>query len=545
MLSDMREIDIIDSWLFWQALSRRTKMSEEKIIVIDFGGQYNQLVARRVRECNVYCEILSYKTPLSKIMAESPKGLILTGGPSSCYEEGAATCEKALFECGIPVLGLCYGAQLMQLVLGGKVERAAMREYGHTEISVDTTSPLFSDVPGETSCFMSHFDHITALASGFKTIGHTKNCPFAAVSDDERKLYGLQFHPEVLHTPYGKTMIKNFVRDICDTRGTWEMGAFSERTIKELRDRIGDKKVLLALSGGVDSSVLAALLSKAIGRQLTCVFVDHGLLRKNEGDEVEAVFGPKGSFDLNFVRVNAKDRFLKDLSGVTEPEQKRKIIGKDFIDVFEEEAKKIGAVDFLAQGTIYPDVVESGLGGESAVIKSHHNVGGLPEHVDFKELVEPLRNLFKDEVREVGRKLSIPEKLVSRQPFPGPGLGVRIMGEVTEEKVRIVQEADFIFREEIRKAVERLGERPAWMPDQYFAALTNVRSVGVMGDERTYDHAIALRAVITSDFMTAESSEIPYEILHTVMSRIINEVRGVNRVFYDLTSKPPGPIELE
>lgn len=545
MLSDIREIAIIDSWLFWQALSRRTKMSEEKIIVIDFGGQYNQLVARRVRECNVYCEILSYKTPLSKIMAESPKGLILTGGPSSCYEEGAATCEKALFECGIPVLGLCYGAQLMQLVLGGKVERAAMREYGHTEISVDTTSPLFSDVPGETSCFMSHFDHITALASGFKTIGHTKNCPFAAVSDDERKLYGLQFHPEVLHTPYGKAMIKNFVRDICDTRGTWEMGAFSERTIKELSDRIGDKKVLLALSGGVDSSVLAALLSKAIGKQLTCVFVDHGLLRKNEGDEVEAVFGPKGSFDLNFVRVNAKDRFLKDLSGVTEPEQKRKIIGKDFIDVFEEEAKKIGAVDFLAQGTIYPDVVESGLGGESAVIKSHHNVGGLPEHVDFKELVEPLRNLFKDEVREVGRKLSIPEKLVSRQPFPGPGLGVRIMGEVTEEKVRIVQEADFIFREEIRKAVERSGERPAWMPDQYFAALTNMRSVGVMGDERTYDHAIALRAVITSDFMTAESSEIPYEILHTVMSRIINEVRGVNRVFYDLTSKPPGTIEME
>ncbi len=545
MLSNIREIAIIDSWLFWQALSRRTKMSEEKIIVIDFGGQYNQLVARRVRECNVYCEILSYRTPLSKIMAESPKGLILTGGPSSCYEEGAATCERALFECGIPVLGLCYGAQLMQLVLGGKVERAAMREYGHTEISVDTTSPLFSDVPGETSCFMSHFDHITALASGFKTIGHTKNCPFAAVSDDERKLYGLQFHPEVLHTPYGKAMIKNFVRDICDTRGTWEMGAFSERTIKELRDRIGDKKVLLALSGGVDSSVLAALLSKAIGRQLTCVFVDHGLLRKNEGDEVEAVFGPKGSFDLNFVRVNAKDRFLKDLSGVTDPEQKRKIIGKDFIDVFEEEAKKIGAVDFLAQGTIYPDVVESGLGGESAVIKSHHNVGGLPEHVDFKELVEPLRNLFKDEVREVGRKLSIPKKLVSRQPFPGPGLGVRIMGEVTEEKVRIVQEADFIFREEISKAVERSDELPSWMPDQYFAALTNVRSVGVMGDERTYDHAIALRAVITSDFMTAESSEIPYEILHTVMSRIINEVRGVNRVFYDLTSKPPGTIELE
>ncbi len=520
-------------------------MSEEKIIVIDFGGQYNQLVARRVRECNVYCEIVSYKTPISKIMAQSPRGLILTGGPSSCYEEGAASCEKALFECGIPVLGLCYGAQLMQHVLGGKVERAAMREYGYTELSVDTLSPLFKDVPQETECFMSHFDHITALAEGFKTIAHTKNCPFAAVADDDRKLYGLQFHPEVLHTPYGKTMIKNFVRNICDTKGTWEMGAFVERTINSLRERIGEKKVLLALSGGVDSSVLAALLSRAVGKQLTCVFVDHGLLRKNEGDEVEAVFGPSGSFDLNFIRVDAKERFLRDLSGVTEPEQKRKIIGRDFIEVFEEEAKKIGTVDFFAQGTIYPDVVESGLGGESAVIKSHHNVGGLPDHVDFKELIEPLRNLFKDEVREVGRKLSIPEELVSRQPFPGPGLSVRIMGEVTEEKVRIVQDCDFIFRDEIRKAVEALEERPSWMPDQYFAALTNMRSVGVMGDERTYDNAIALRAVITSDFMTAESAEIPYEVLHTVMNRIINEVRGVNRVFYDLTSKPPGTIEME
>lgn len=520
-------------------------MSEEKIIVIDFGGQYNQLVARRVRECNVYCEIVSYKTPISKIMAQSPRGLILTGGPSSCYEEGAASCEKALFECGIPVLGLCYGAQLMQHVLGGKVERAVMREYGHTDISVDTASPLFKDVPQETECFMSHFDHITALALGFKTIAHTKNCPFAAVADDDRKLYGLQFHPEVLHTPYGKTMIKNFVRNICDTKGTWEMGAFVERTINSLRERIGEKKVLLALSGGVDSSVLAALLSRAVGKQLTCVFVDHGLLRKNEGDEVEAVFGPSGSFDLNFIRVDAKERFLRDLSGVTEPEQKRKIIGRDFIEVFEEEAKKIGTVDFFAQGTIYPDVVESGLGGESAVIKSHHNVGGLPDHVDFKELIEPLRNLFKDEVREVGRKLSIPEELVSRQPFPGPGLSVRIMGEVTEEKVRIVQDCDFIFRDEIRKAVEALEERPSWMPDQYFAALTNMRSVGVMGDERTYDNAIALRAVITSDFMTAESAEIPYPILHTVMNRIINEVRGVNRVFYDLTSKPPGTIEME
>ena len=323
------------------------------------------------------------------------------------------------------------------------------------------------------------------------------------------------------------------------------MGAFVERTINSLRERIGEKKVLLALSGGVDSSVLAALLSRAVGKQLTCVFVDHGLLRKNEGDEVEAVFGPSGSFDLNFIRVDAKERFLNDLSGVTEPEQKRKIIGRDFIEVFEEEAKKIGTVDFFAQGTIYPDVVESGLGGESAVIKSHHNVGGLPDHVDFKELIEPLRNLFKDEVREVGRKLSIPEELVSRQPFPGPGLSVRIMGEVTEEKVRVVQDCDFIFRDEIRKAVEALEERPSWMPDQYFAALTNMRSVGVMGDERTYDNAIALRAVITSDFMTAESAEIPYEVLHTVMNRIINEVRGVNRVFYDLTSKPPGTIEME
>jgi GMP synthase (glutamine-hydrolysing) len=542
--------------------------NQEKVIVIDFGGQYNQLVARRVRECNVYCEIFSYRTPIDEIKAMDPKGIILTGGPSSCYEDGAATCSPELFKLGIPVLGLCYGAQLMDYVLGGNVERAKEREYGHTDIHIDTSSPLLKDVPENTTCWMSHFDYISVPAPGFKAIATTRNCPYAAIANDEEKLYGLQFHPEVLHTPYGTQMIHNFVRGICGCAGDWEMGSFVDKTVGELREKIGDGKVLLALSGGVDSSVAAGLLSRAVGKQLTCVFVDHGLLRKDEGDQVEGVFGENGSFDLNFIRVNAQDRYYKKLAGVTEPERKRKIIGEEFIRVFEEEAKKIGAVDFLAQGTIYPDVVESGLGGESAVIKSHHNVGGLPDFVDFKEIVEPLRYLFKDEVREVGRKLGIPEYLVSRQPFPGPGLGIRIIGEVTGEKVKIVQDADAIYREEVDKAAKEAAIAsaandgiiidaenpdykvmrkyyPAWMPDQYFAALTNMRSVGVMGDERTYDYAVALRAVKTVDFMTAESAQIPFDVLQTVMSRIINEVRGVNRVFYDLTSKPPGTIEFE
>ena len=524
-------------------------MEKELVIVIDFGGQYNQLVARRVRECNVYCEIYSYRTDLEKIKAMNPKGIILTGGPSSCYEEGAATCSEDLFNIGVPVLGLCYGAQLMNHVLGGCVERAEAREYGKTDLTVDKTSRLFSDVTENTTCWMSHFDYIKNMAPGFRTIASTANCPVAACENVERGLYAIQFHPEVLHTPEGSKMLFNFVRNICDCCGDWRMDTFVEDSIRAIREKVGDGKVLLALSGGVDSSVAAGLLSRAIGKQLTCVFVDHGLLRKNEGDEVEAVFGPDGAFDLNFIRVNAQDRYYSKLAGVTEPESKRKIIGEEFIRVFEEEAKKIGSVDFLAQGTIYPDVVESGLGGESAVIKSHHNVGGLPDFVDFKEIIEPLRDLFKDEVRKAGLELGIPEKLVFRQPFPGPGLGIRIIGDVTAEKVKIVQDADAIYREEVDKAAEEYksanGVSPDWMPNQYFAALTNMRSVGVMGDERTYDYAVALRAVRTVDFMTAESAEIPFAVLQTVMSRIINEVRGVNRVFYDLTSKPPGTIEFE
>ena len=514
-------------------------MDREMVIVIDFGGQYNQLVARRVRECNVYCEIYSYKTDIEKIKAMNPKGIILTGGPNSCYEPGAPSCTDELFNLGIPVLGLCYGAQLMMHVLGGKVEKAPVREYGKSEVMVETSSPLFTDVTPNTICWMSHFDYISKVAPGFDICAHTADCPVAAAENRDKNLYAIQFHPEVLHTQDGTKMLSNFVRGVFGCSGDWKMDAFVENTIKEIRAKVGNGKVLLALSGGVDSSVAAGLLSRAIGKQLTCVFVDHGLLRKNEGDEVEQVFGPNGQFDLNFIRVNAQERYYSKLAGVTEPERKRKIIGEEFIRVFEEEAKKIGAVDFLAQGTIYPDVVESGLGGESAVIKSHHNVGGLPDYVDFKEIIEPLRNLFKDEVRKAGLELGIPEKLVFRQPFPGPGLGIRIIGEVTAEKVRIVQDADYIYREEIAKAgLDRsIG--------QYFAALTNMRSVGVMGDERTYDYAVALRAVNTVDFMTAEAAEIPFDVLQTVMSRIINEVRGVNRVFYDLTSKPPGTIEFE
>ncbi len=515
-------------------------MKRELVIVIDFGGQYNQLVARRVRECNVYCEIYSYKTDLEKIKEMNPKGIILTGGPNSCYEEGAPTCSKELFEMGIPVLGLCYGAQLMMHVLGGKVEKAEVSEYGKTEVLVDKTeSKLFKDVSEKTICWMSHTDYISQIAPGFEISAHTADCPVATAENVDKNLYAIQFHPEVLHTAEGTKMLSNFVLGVCGCAGDWKMDAFVENTIKEIREKVGDGKVLLALSGGVDSSVAAGLLSRAIGKQLTCVFVDHGLLRKDEGDEVEGVFGPNGQFDLNFIRVNAQQRYYDKLAGVTEPEAKRKIIGEEFIRIFEEEAKKIGAVDFLAQGTIYPDVVESGLGGESAVIKSHHNVGGLPDYVDFKEIIEPLRDLFKDEVRKAGLELGIPENLVFRQPFPGPGLGIRIIGEVTAEKVRIVQDADAIYREEIAKAgLDR-------DINQYFAALTNMRSVGVMGDFRTYDYAVALRAVKTIDFMTAEAAEIPYEVLNKVMNRIINEVKGVNRVFYDLTSKPPGTIEFE
>jgi len=510
--------------------------SKELILILDFGGQYNQLIARRVRECNVYSEVVPYNISIDKIKEKNPKGIIFTGGPASVYGESSPKCSKEIFELNIPILGICYGMQLMAHTLGGKVASATTREYGETIVNIDNTSPLFQEFGNQNIFLMSHTDYVESVPSGFKKIGYTTVCPNAAMENQEKRLYGIQFHPEVNNSVNGTQVIKNFLFNVCKCSGDWVMSSFVEDSIKSLKEKIGDKKALCALSGGVDSSVAAVLLSKAIGKNLTCIFVDHGLLRKNEGDEVEKVFTE--NYDLNFIRVNAKDRFLNKLASVTDPERKRKIIGEEFIRVFEAEAKKIGKVDFLVQGTIYPDVIESGL-GKSAVIKSHHNVGGLPDYVDFKEIIEPLRNLFKDEVRKTGLELGIPENLVYRQPFPGPGLAIRIIGDITDEKLSILKDADSIFREEIAKA--NLHKNI----NQYFAVLTNLKSVGVMGDERTYDYTVALRAVETTDFMTGVWSKIPYDVLEKVSSRIVNEVKHVNRVVYDITSKPPATIEWE
>ena len=511
-------------------------MSHQNVLILDFGGQYNQLIARRVRDLGVYCEILPFrKATVEKIQEYSPIGLIFTGGPNSVYAENAPKIDPQIFSLGIPVLGLCYGCQLIAHTLGGKVETAPSREFGKTVTHFDTTSPLFQDLPEQAVTWMSHVDYVDKLPEGFVSIAHTEHCPVAAMQNLERKIFGFQYHPEVEHTENGSKMLRNFLYNVCGANGDWSMKDYCNTAIAQVREKVGDGKVLLALSGGVDSSVVAKLLSKAIGSQLTCIFVDHGLMRKNEGDEIEAVFG---NGDINFVRVNAEDRFLSKLAGVSEPEKKRKIIGEEFIRVFEEEAKKIGKVDFLAQGTIYADVVESGT-GDAAVIKSHHNVGGLPDHVDFKEIIEPLRLLFKDEVRALGRELGLPDYLVNRQPFPGPGLAIRVIGEVTKEKLDILREADFIFRDEIAKAGLDKSIH------QYFAVLTDMRSVGVMGDFRTYDYTLALRGVTTSDFMTADWARIPYEVLDKVSVRIVNEVDHINRICYDITAKPPATIEWE
>ena len=510
-------------------------MENQKVLILDFGGQYNQLIARRVRECNVYCEVHPYDMPLEEIRAYNPIGIIFTGGPSSVYEEGAPRLSREIFELGIPILGICYGVQVMAYTLGGTVEPGKIREYGRKPVKFDTRCAIFDGLPEEAEALMSHNDTIYELPEGFQSAGVTDSCPVAAMFDEARHLYGMQFHPEVTLTENGTAMIRNFLYKVCGAVGDWNMKNFAESTIEAIRRKVGDGKVLLALSGGVDSSVVAALISRAVGKQLTCIFVDHGLMRKNEGDEIEAVFGDGR---VNFIRINAEDRFLARLAGVTDPERKRKIIGEEFIRVFEEEGKKIGSVDYLAQGTIYPDVIESG-SGNSAVIKSHHNVGGLPDYVDFKEIIEPLRLLFKDEVRALGAELGLPENIVWRQPFPGPGLGIRVLGELTKEKLDLLRDADAIFREELHLAgLDR-------EINQYFAVLTNMRSVGVMGDGRTYDYTIALRGVVTSDFMTAEWARIPYEVLDKVSRRIVNEVKHVNRIVYDITSKPPATIEWE
>ena len=513
-------------------------MSHQTVIVLDFGGQYNQLIARRVRECGVYCEVKPYTTPLADIRAMNPIGIIFTGGPNSVYDPKSPQVDPAIFTWGVPILGICYGCQLMAHNLGGRVTEAqddSAREYGKTETYFDSACKLFKGLPAQGITWMSHGDYMEKVPEGFALVAHSDACPNVAICDEGRGFYGVQYHPEVNHTEHGTDMIRNFLYEVCGAAGDWTMGDYKESSIKAIREKVGGGKVLLALSGGVDSSVAAALLAEAVGSQLTCVFVDHGLMRKNEGDEVEAAFK---KWDINFVRANAEDLFLGKLAGVTEPERKRKIIGEEFIRVFEAEAKKIGQVDYLVQGTIYPDVIESGT-GDAAVIKSHHNVGGLPDYVDFKEIIEPLRMLFKDEVRQLGRELGLPEYLVMRQPFPGPGLAIRVIGEITKEKLDTLRQADFIFRDEIAKAGEDKNL------NQYFAVLTNTRSVGVMGDGRTYDYTLALRAVTTSDFMTADWARIPYDVLDRISVRIVNEVQGINRICYDITSKPPATIEWE
>ena len=509
----------------------------KRVLILDFGGQYNLLIARRVRECGVYCEIKSFRLSMDEVRAFAPDALIFTGGPATVFDTGAPTVDPALFSLGVPVLGICYGMQLMMHLLGGVCRRALTREYGKTELRHTGASPLFAGVPETAVYWMSHGVEVERAAEGFDVIASSDGCRHAAVACPERKLYGVQFHPEVVHTQYGQRILQNFLYEICGFSKEWTMASYVDEAVAECRRRIGKGRVLLALSGGVDSSVAAALLQRAVGKQLTCIFVDHGLLRQNEGDDVERIMCRQ--FQVDVRRVNAQDQFLAKLAGVTEPERKRKIIGEEFIRVFEAEAKKLGKVEFFAQGTIYPDVVESGLGGESTVIKSHHNVGGLPEHVDFEDIIEPLRRLFKDEVRQLGLELGLPEHLVWRQPFPGPGLGVRVIGEITAEKLEILRRADAIFREEMALAgLDRTAS-------QYFAALTNMRSVGVMGDERTYDYAVALRSVQSQDFMTATWTRLPWELLDKVSGRIVGEVPHVNRVLYDVTSKPPATVEFE
>ena len=510
----------------------------QKVLILDFGGQYNQLIARRVRECNVYCEVKPYTMSLDEIRIFAPIGIIFTGGPGSVYRVDSPQVDPGIFELGIPILGICYGCQLMAHNLGGQVTPAqddSAREYGKTTTFYNTACKLFKGLGEKGISWMSHGDYMSKVPDGFALVASSLTCPNVAIADESRGFYGVQYHPEVNHTENGVAMIRNFLYEVCGAVGDWTMEDYKNIAIRQIREQVGSGKVLLALSGGVDSSVCAALLAEAIGKQLTCVFVDHGLMRLNEGNEVEQAFV---KWAMNFIRVDAESRFLLKLAGECEPERKRKIIGEEFIRVFEEEAKKIGAVDFLAQGTIYPDVIESGV-GDAAVIKSHHNVGGLPDCVDFKEIIEPLRLLFKDEVRQLGRELGLPEYLVSRQPFPGPGLAIRIIGDITKEKADTLRQADFIFRDEIAKA----GQDKCL--SQYFAVLTNTRSVGVMGDGRTYDHTLALRAVVTDDFMTAEWARVPYDVLDRISVRIVNEVKGINRIVYDITSKPPATVEWE